>query len=460
MIPENESWTNLLPDSIRERLHGRSQLQKILSNIVWLSLDKVLRLGIGAVLGIWIARYLGPEQFGLLNYAAAFVVLFSPLSSLGLDTIVIRDILREDEERVRVSLGTAFALRLAAGVVAGALAIAAISIVRPDDAMTRALALLSAFALVVQALDVIDYWFQSQIKSKYVVYARNAAFLLTSAARIVLLIVHAPLIAFAWTVLVEIVLGAIGLLIAYRVKRQNLFRWRVDLSRARTLLRDSWPLAFASLAIILYMRIGQVMVGDYLGNAAAGTYSVALRIAEVWFFLPLAISSSVFPAILKAKAEDEQVYQFRLQRFYDIMGAISLSASVIISLCAGPIVSLLFGRQYADAGPVLAVYIWAGIPVFLGVASNQFLLAEGLMKISLYRTLMGGTASVLLNMVFIPRFGVIGAAIASVISYSVSVFSLILFKNMSGNVRMMLRSLNCVRLFRIGYKAVTRPAGT
>jgi PST family polysaccharide transporter len=296
-------------------------------------------------------------------------------------------------------------------------------------------------------LDVIDYWFQSIIKSKYTVYARNTAFLIATAIRGVLLYMHAPLVTFAWAAFAEIVLGAIGLVIVYRVKGHTPLEWRGRLDRAKLFLRDCWPLAFASIAVTLYMRIGQVMVGDMLGNAANGAYSVALRLAEVWYFIPTALSASVFPALVKARKENLQNYQTRLQQLYDIMSAISISVAVITSMIANWAVRVLFGAQYAEAGPILSIYIWASVPVFLGVASSQYLVAEGYTRLSMVRTVIGAVINVLLNLLLIPRFGTIGAAMATLGAQVSSVFSIVLDRDTRGQFVSMVRSLNVIRAF-------------
>jgi PST family polysaccharide transporter len=449
MNAANQSWTNLLPPSFRERLHGRIQLQKILSNIIWLSLDKFLRLGVGAVVGVWIARYLGPAQFGILNYTIAFVALFSPLGSLGVESILVRDVLSEDDARRKLSLGTAFALRCAGSLAGAILACSLIGVFRPGNSLAFGLVAIAGAGLVVQSFDVIDLWFQSQVRAKFAVYAKNAAFLILSITRVGLLVAKMPLITFAWATLAESTLGAAGLVLMYRRTGEHLRRWRASMPRAGRFLKDSWPLAFANLATILYMRIGQVMLGNILSDREVGVYSVAIRLAEMWYFIPMSIASSVFPSVIKAKREDAALYGKRLEMFYSMMSMISLSVAAVTFLFADTIITVIFGAEYVDAGPVLSVYIWASVPVFLNIASSQHLIADNRTSVALYRTLAGAATNILLNIVLIPKYGVIGAAVAALLSYCVTTFCIAVVPDLRDQVRMMLRSLNPILVLRL-----------
>ncbi len=449
----NESWTYLLPEALRERMHGRVQLQKILSNIIWLSMDKVLRLGVGAIVGVWIARYLGPSQFGLLNYATAFMALFSPLGTLGIESILVRDVLVEDETQRNTSLGTAFTMRCAGSLIGILLGCILIRVLRPGDSLVFWLVAIAGAGLIVQAFDVIDLWFHSQVKAKFGVYAKNAAFLVLSIVRVPLLLTGAALIAFSWATLAELALGSAGLVFMYRRRGGSLGKWRVSLQRASRFLKDSWPLAFANLAVILYMRIGQVMLGNILNDREVGIYSVAARLAEMWYFIPMSIATSVFPSIIKAKRENPVLYRRRLEMFYGLMSMISLSAAAVTFLFANTIIAVIFGAKFIDAGPALSVYIWASIPVFLNIANSQYLIAENRTHVALYRTLAGAVVNILLNIVLIPRYGAVGAALANLLSYCVTLLCIAVVPDLREQVRLMLRSLNpyfVLGLFREG----------
>ena len=399
-------------------LQSSSRLRGIIANTGWLFADRILRMGVGLFVGVWVARYLGVEQFGVFNYASAFVGLFITISTLGLDGIVVRSIIREPEKRSLI-LGTAFWLKLFGGVVALVLAVSCIVLVRRDDQLTIFLVAILSSVGIFQAFDTIDLWFQSQVQSKYTVIAKNTAFVITALVKVILISTHAPLIAFAWSSLGEIGLGAIGLMITYKISGYSPWVWSWSLPLAKTLLKECWLLIFAGMSVMLYMKIDQIMLGEMIGNEAVGIYSAAARISEVWYCIAIAITSSVAPSIYAAKAISELLYYRRIEQLAQVLVFVSILIALPISLFSRTIITTLFGNQYAAASPILAIHIWASLFVFLGVAVSTWYIAEGLTHIALYRTMIALVTNVLLNLFLIPAYAGVGAAIATLISYAV-----------------------------------------
>ncbi|BAZ84803.1 flippase [Dolichospermum compactum] len=402
-------------------LKSSDKLRGIIANTGWLFADRILRMGVGLFVGVWVARYLGVQQFGVFNYATAFVALFSTLSTLGLDAIVVRSIVREPEKRAEI-LGTAFWLKLLGGIAALVLAVSCIMVVRHDDSLTISLVAILSSVGIFQAFDTIDLWFQSQVQSKYTVIAKNTAFVVITLVKVILISIHAPLIAFAWAALGEIGLGAIGLIISYRVRGYSPWLWPWSLPLAKTLLKESWPLILSGVTIMIYMRIDQIMLGQMVGDKAVGLYSAATRISEVWYFIPTAIVSSVAPTIYAAKEVSEALYYQRIKQLIRMLVLISLVISVPMSLMSFKLITILFGNGYAEAGKILAIHIWASLFVFMGVATSPWFIAEGLTEFSFHRTLIGAVVNVVLNFLLIPSYGGIGAAIATVISQAFAAF--------------------------------------
>jgi PST family polysaccharide transporter len=415
-----EPLTRYLPASLRDRLEHRPNLWRILANVGWLFGDRILRLGMGLLVGVWVARFLGPEQFGLLNYAVAYAGLFLPLALLGLDQIVVRDLVNEPARRYE-TLGTAFSLKLLGGVVSYVIAVVAIVVVRPASTEMQLLVALAGTILMFQAFDVVDLFFQSQVRSKYAVVARNAGFLVVSAVRVGLILAVANVIAFAGAVALEALLAAMGLALAYRLSGERFGTWRVTRGRAAELLRTSWPLVLSGVAITVYMRIDQIMLGEMIDDAEVGIYSAAVRISELWYFIPVAIVSSVAPAIASAKKTDEDQYQRRVQQLLYTMALLGYVVALPVSLIAGPLVQLLYGQEYARAGAALAVHIWAGVFVNLGGAHGLWHINEGRTGFFSVSTALGAVLNVVLNLILIPQLGAAGAAIATLVSYGVTV---------------------------------------
>jgi O-antigen/teichoic acid export membrane protein len=409
-------WLRLLPKFLQRKIKSQDKLHKVINNIGWLFFDKLLRMGMGLVVGAWVARYLGPEQFGLLNFAIAFSALFSAIATLGLDGIVVRDIVRYPSSAKKI-LGTAFYLKLIGGFIMLFVTVIAISILQSDNSLCIWLVAITAMGSIFQAFDVIDFWFQSQVQSKYVVYAKNAAFLIMTIIKIILILLSAPLIAFAWAGLAEIAIGSIGLIIFYQLKGHRFSALKSRFAHAKRLLRDSWPLVFSGIVIMIYMRIDQIMIGQMVGVKEVGIYAVAVRIAEVWYFIPTAVVASVFPSIVEAKLVSEELFYARLQKLYDIMALMGYIVAIPVTFLSRYIVVFLFGTPYQAAGPMLALLIWAGLFTNLGVARSSFLTTMNWTRVHFFTVFLGCLINVILNYILIPIYGGMGAVIASCISY-------------------------------------------
>lgn len=411
----NHAVTRFLPGFVRRRLESRADLQ-ILGNIGWQLADSLVRMGLGLLLGIWVARYLGPEQFGLLSYALAFVALFAPLAMPGLDDIVVRNLVREPAAR-GVLLGTTLLLKLGGGLVSVPASVAVITWLRPADAQSLWLVVIIAAGTVFQAFNAVELWFNARVEAKYPVLAKNAAFLLCALGKVALILGAAPLIAFAWIGLAESIIGAIGLVIVYRGRGGRLDEWAGRLAVAADLLRDSWPLFFSCIVMAVYLRIDQVMLGEMAGSAAVGIYSVAVRLAEVGLVFSSAVYWSLLPGLVKARAESEALFYERLQRYYNVMAFSAYAMAVPVMLLADRLVLALFGAAYAGAGPMLAILVWANLFIYLESARSAFFNVMNWYRLHLVTVALGAIVNILLNLYLIPRYGGLGAAAASCAAY-------------------------------------------
>ncbi len=418
--------TNAMPNKFNLKeivsLKKSDELYKIIANTGWLFADRISRMGLGLFIGVWVARYLGVQQFGLLSYATAFVGLFSTLSDLGLSSLAIKSIANQPGKK-DVILGTIFWLKLYGGIVSLLLTVGFIFMFRQNDSLTIYLVAILASVGVFQSFDTIDLWFQSQVQSKYIVIVRNAAFILTAIAKIILIYIHAPLLAFAGAILAETILNSLGLISIYRIKKYSLGLWYWNLPLAKILLKESWPLIISGFTIMIYMKIDQIMLGEMLGIKEVGLYSSATRISEVLYFIPIAIASSVAPSIYAAKRDKNEFLYY--QKIENLIRLLSLTAFVIalpMSFLSGTIITFLFGNEYVASGSILAVHIWASVFVFMGVGASYWFIAEGLTSLTFHRTLMGAITNIVLNFILIPIYGGIGAAIATVISQAFAAF--------------------------------------
>lgn len=414
-------WTHVLPEFIALRFKHPSALRDILSNTGWLFAERILRMGVGLIVVVWVARYLGPVQYGNFNYALAFAALFGTFATLGLDGIVVKEIVLDPSSRNEI-LGTAFSLKFLGGLFASAAALGIITLHRPEDPLTRWLVGITAAGMIFQAFDAIDFFFQSQIQSRFTVWAKSAAFFVISLVKIVLILVQAPLIAFAWAGLAEFALGAMGLLTAYRLNGHSVKAWTATMARGRDLLKNSWPLILSGIMIMVYMKIDQIMLGELVGDEAVGIFSAAARLSEIWYFIPVIIASSVFPSLVKSKKLGDEIYYYQIQRYYDFNALLAYCLAIPAYLLSDHIVFLLYGALYAGAEKIFAIHIWTCLFVFMGVAREKYLLNEGKFKFSFFCSVMGCVTNVVLNYILIPKYHGSGAAIASLCAQFVSAY--------------------------------------
>jgi len=396
-------------------MEGSDGFQKVIANSGWMLFDKVFRVGGTFLVNVLVTRYLGPERFGLFSYASTFVSLFLAVANLGLFSIVIRDVVRYPTQRHEI-LGTALFMKLCGGFACLGLSLIAIHATSPANPQIVPLVAIFATSMIFQAVDVFDFWFLSQLKSKHTLLASLPAFIVCAIVKIGLISNGAPLIAFAWVALVEITLGGIGLIIVYQATTRDLLLLRISTKWLKKLLKDSSPLVFAGIMVMLYNRIDQIMLGNMLGEKSVGLYSAAVRLAEFWYIFPGLVLQSLYPGIIAARELDASVYEAKMQKLFDAMAL--LSALFVIPLFLGShwLVVMIYGSAYRDAGPLLGVYVLSGMFVMLGHAREYWITVENMTRFSLYSTTMGAIINILLNLILIPRYGSIGAAYATLVA--------------------------------------------
>ena len=402
-------------------------IHRIASNTSWLVIDNLIRSGMGFFIGTAIARYLGPEKFGILSYCSAFVVLFSSLATLGLDSIVIRDVVLEPDRKDEI-LGTAFVLKLCGSLLAFVAVVGAISLLKVSEPLIRWLVGVIALSMIFQSVDVIDYYFQAKVQSKYVVWMRDAAFLIFSVVRIYFICSHARLECFAYAALAEVFCVGVFLFLIYRYRKQSLEVGKFSWARTKHLFRNCWPGFLSGIAVMIYMKIDQLILEAFLGNKELGIYVAAIRLLEIAFIPGVILTATVFPVLLEYKKQGELFYQEKLKKVYQLLIKISLGLIVINFMFSKVIISSVYGVQFARSADILSIVIFAALVVYLGMISGYDILSDGLQKYSFYRTALGAISSVALNFLLIPLYGIKGAAWSLIISFLISVFSLGLFR--------------------------------
>ena len=401
---------NLLKKAILLKNH--SGFRKYFDNTSWLLMERIVRMLVALFVGVYIARYLGPERFGLLSYANSFVGLFLALATLGIDSIVIRELVKRPECSGEI-LGTAFGLKIC-GTIFMWFAILITVPFTENDNQTNVFISIIAFAILFQAFNVIDFNYQAEVKSKYVVYVQFLQLFITSIAKLFLIYIKAPLLWFVGVYCFDALFLAVGLVVMYLLTSVNIWLWRWKWEVARELMKDCWPLIFSGVLVSIYVNIDQVMIKEMIGVKNVGLYSVATRLSTVWYFIPIAVTDSIFPAILNAKNNNSASYYQRLQNLYDILVWIAILIAISILFFSEYIIDLLVGQEYNPAAAVLSIAICAGIFTNIGLINNKFFTAENRQKDILYRSLLGVSVNIILNFILINKYGINGAALATI----------------------------------------------
>jgi O-antigen/teichoic acid export membrane protein len=427
--------------------------RKYFANTSWLLGERVLRMVVSLFVGIYVARYLGPERFGLLSYTLSFVWLFSSLASFGLDEILVRELVKSPEQRNNL-LGTVFWLKVCGTLVMGT-TIALVLKYTVEDQQTYWMIALITFGFLFQATNVVDFYFQSQVQSKFAVRAQAIQLILTSLFKIYLVWNQAELIWFAFALMLDQAVVAVLFLLVYHWKIGWFpffsFRWK----QAKKLMRDAWPLIFAGMVVSVYMKIDQVMLKEMLDVKAVGVYAAAVKLCEAWYFLPTALIASLFPAVIEAKIKSKTLYDKRVQNLYDLMVWSSLAVALPTTLLADWVILILYGTDFQEAADVLRIYIWAGVFVTLGIASSKWLIAENLQRYLFLRTILGALLNVGFNLWLIPIYGIKGAAIATLVAQGTASFlSLSFFKKTRHNFLFAAKSLSIYGAYKRTFQKI------
>jgi len=411
--------------SLLSRLKNESGIRRIAFNSGWLLVDDLIRIIPNFFIGIWLARYLGPDLYGQWNYAIALVGMFAILTTLGLDNIIVRDLAGRQNNKEEV-LGSSFVLKAVGSVVALILAVLASAFLSNSHFITL-LVFIIALSYVFQSFDTIYSWFIFRVEIKYMVIARTCAFLITTGIKIFLIVSHAPLIYFVIISTVELLLAAIGYIMAYRIDGESVSQWKPKWLVIKKALKDCAPIIIAGVFSAIYLKFDRILVNKLIDSAALGNYAVGTTLTDSWGFIATAITTSVYPAIIYSKNVGEKFYLNRLQKLYNFMILLSIVIALPISIFSKQIINLLYGSQYAQAPIVLSIYVWSSVFLFLDGATSKWFYVENLQKYILYKTMIGAVFSVILNLLLIPRYGVAGAAVASLTSTFIVVYALNFF---------------------------------
>ncbi len=408
-------------------------------NSAWQFFERFIGLGCSFIASIFVIRYFAPAEYGIFAYAASYVTLFSSLTSMGLQSIVVREVVK-DSIPTETILGSAFVIMICGAVAALILAVSGALLTHEKSTATWII-LIMCMTNIVGSLAVINYYFQAKIKARYIAYIMLIQDVIDICIRIGMVHFKAKLLSFALLGLIESILAYAAIYLLFR-SSSKLKSWKVDTKTIKFLLHQSIPLAISGIMINLYMRLDQVMIEYYCGMQAVAEYSVAIKLVEVSYMIPMIIMPNIFPIFVKIHTESAAKFEVRMKKLYKYTFWGSIGLSTFMSLFGGRLVSLLYGDKYLASGLIFQIGIWCIVPVFFGVFSGIWLQIKELQKYSLIFTGYGLITCIILNFILLPKFGIIGAILATMLSYSVSaIFAQICFTKTRVNFLLMLRSL-------------------
>lgn len=372
--------------------------------------------------GIYVARYLGPERFGLLSYANSYVGIFTAIAILGLDGIVVRELVKSPDQRDTL-LGTSFLLKVVGTLLMWVLILATLFFSN-NDPLTSALIAIIAFGVLFQTFNVIDYNFQAEVKLKYVVHSQIVQLIVSSITKLVLILKGLPLVWFAAVYSLDAIILAVGLAYAYSRNSGSIKKWKWNAKVALALLLDSWPLMFAYMSYLIYAKIDRIMIKEMLDEHNVGIYSAAYILYEAPLFISLMIAKSVYPILV-------QYYQDNKNKFFQLYSTLSsymtlLSYLIVlfIFIFHEILIQITFGESFEESSKILMLLSFGMIPMFNAFLRSSYITISGNQKIILYTTLFSAMLNIVLNLLLIKAYGVIGAVYATVFTQTLSLIVL------------------------------------
>lgn len=400
-------------------------VRKYLFNTSWLLVEQVLRIISSLFIGIWLARYLGPEQFGLLSYSMGYIAILTGVTKLGLDSIIVRELISNSNDK-DAYLGTAFWLKLISAIFS----ILLLLFILPNNSFrdSNYLIIILSFTFIFQSFEVIEFYFQSQVYGKLTSICKISQLIIGSLIKIYLLVIKAKLVWFVILISFEAFLLAIVYFLAFKYNSSIRFLNKFNFNIAKQLLSDSWPLLFAGLGFTIFSNIDVIMIKRLLDDSSAGIYSAANKLSTVWYFIPGLVLNSIMPAIVGVK---KNLFEFKKRTYFvtRMLVLFATTLAIITSIFSNEIIYFTFKNEFNGSTDILIVLVWINVLFFFNACWNFWLIIKNKTIYVLYSNLLIALLNVIFNIFFIPIFGALGAAYAIIISFLISMIILSFLDN-------------------------------
>ncbi len=414
--------------------------KQVFNNAKWIVGCKIAQSVIQLIIGMISARYLGPSNYGLINYAASILAFALPVMRLGFNATLVHELVEAPKKEGKI-LGTSLILNVLSSIVCILGITTFVHIVNAGEKTTILVCILYSFSLIFSALEMIQYWFQYKLKSKYSSVVMLVAYVFVSLYKIFLLVTGKSVYWFALVNCFDYALISVSLLIIYfKIGKSKL---SFSFSLAKAMLSKSKHYMLSGIMVVAFQTTDHIMLLNMIDEKENGYYTAAITSAGVVQFVYTAIIDSYRPLILSNKKENSKDYQKNVSSLYSIVSYLALAQSVGFFILAKPIIQVLYGADYMPSVPVLRILVWYLMFSFMGVIRNVWILAEQKQKYLWIINLLGAAFNVLLNYILIPYYGASGAALASFVTQVFTNFVLgFIMKPIRENNKLLLRGLN------------------
>jgi O-antigen/teichoic acid export membrane protein len=410
----------------KKKIEGNEGVHKVIVNTSWLTGERVLRLFVGLLISIFVARHLGPEYFGMLSYATSIISFLGTFVYLGLSGLVVREIVLYPDEK-NLLLGTTFSIKIIGGFFAYIIIILFAFFLHSCADKEFWVLLVMGLGLLARPFETIDYWFQSKVQARYSVVAKSIAFLVASVGKVLLVVLGFSVVGLSVATTVEIILASAILVYIYKHIGHSIGHWSASVKKAKDLLSKSWIILLSGFLAMLNLKVDQVMLRWLSGAEEVGIYGVAVTFSEVWYFIPEFVVVSMYPSLINLRKLSIKLYDKKIQEIFDFLFIISFFVAAVISFIAGIFIPFLYGDEFFGASQILVIHIWAGVFMFLRSLFSKWVLIEDALFYSLFSHGFGALINILLNLFLVPSFGGQGAAVATLLSYACSSYIFLFF---------------------------------
>ena len=413
---------------------------KVFKNVSWIIIGKIVQMAISLLVGMLTARYLGPSNYGIIGYITSYVTFINAFCTLGLNNIIIKMLIDNKNEQGEY-IYTSIIMKFISSIISTIILNIVIFLMHSNDKEMIIVSILSSISILFNSTDIINYWYQSKLESKKISIITTVAYIISAIYKVTVIFLEKNVAWVAFATTLDAIIIAITLIFMYKKDKGQ--KLKFSLSKVHILIKNSYHFILSGIMVSIYAQMDKIMIGQILNVTEVGYYTTAVTISVLWSFIPNAIIETANPIITEEKKNDNNKYIKKVKQLYSAIVYLAIIYSLFVTIFAKYIVIILYGAKYIKAIPVLRIIVWYSAFSFLGVAKNIWLICEGKQKYEKWFTLLGALTNLVLNFTLIPKYGIIGAAIATLITQIATNFIFpIIFKETRINSKYIVEAIN------------------